>query len=177
MRDAIGGAVGKARGVAESIRPANPGSLNGDGIRTDEIARVGGATTPLSPGRERLNGVVSNFPEFQQTFNWLAGIAIVTARSAGSGNAAPDRLHRPHGFVRHRSCSGFAGFSGNAEFCQHSRGLSRGIRGRCIRGRSPHRPGHRPKPYFLAGAGGAAAVSWWKTATHFPFRSVHTVDA
>ena len=38
-------------------------------------------------------------------------------------------------------------------------------------------PGHFTRSYFfLAGGGGAAAVSWWKTATHFPFRSVQTVE-
>ena len=37
--------------------------------RTDEIARVYAGIDPHSPGRYRVNGVVSNFPEFQKAFN------------------------------------------------------------------------------------------------------------
>ena len=85
-----------------------------------------------------------------------------------------DRLDRPNGFVRHHKCSGFAGFcvAGDWEFCSIQRRLSR----ECVQGDTP--PGHVPLNYFfLAGAGGAAPVSWWKTATHLPFRSVQTVEA
>ena len=37
--------------------------------RTDEIARVYAGIDPHSPGRYRVNGAVSNFPEFQKAFN------------------------------------------------------------------------------------------------------------
>jgi hypothetical protein len=60
--------------------------------------------------------------------------------------------------------------------CQQSLKLSSDIQ--WYPGRPRDRPGYRPNAYFfLGGAGGAAPVSWWKTTTHFPLRSVHTVDA
>jgi endothelin-converting enzyme/putative endopeptidase len=36
---------------------------------TDEIARLMAATNPHSPGKFRVNGVVSNMPEFQKAFH------------------------------------------------------------------------------------------------------------
>ncbi len=37
--------------------------------RTDEVARLMAATNPHSPGKFRVNGVVSNMPEFQKAFH------------------------------------------------------------------------------------------------------------
>ncbi|MEP6914994.1 MAG: M13 family metallopeptidase, partial [Acidobacteriota bacterium] len=45
--------------------------------RTDEIARVRATTDPHSPGKYRVNGVVSNFPEFQKAFSCTAGSPMV----------------------------------------------------------------------------------------------------
>jgi endothelin-converting enzyme/putative endopeptidase len=45
--------------------------------RSDEIARLHAQTNPHSPGRYRVNGVVSNMPEFQQAFNCKAGQPMV----------------------------------------------------------------------------------------------------
>ncbi|MFB3826325.1 MAG: M13 family metallopeptidase [Bryobacteraceae bacterium] len=45
--------------------------------RTEEAARVRAATDPHSPGKYRVNGVVSNMPEFQQAFGCTAGQPMV----------------------------------------------------------------------------------------------------
>jgi len=47
--------------------------------RTDEIARVLVTTDPHSPGQYRVNGVVANFPEFQQAFSCPAGAPTANA--------------------------------------------------------------------------------------------------
>lgn len=45
--------------------------------QTDEIARLLAKTDPHSPGEYRVNGVVSNSPEFQKAFSCKAGDAMV----------------------------------------------------------------------------------------------------
>ena len=42
-----------------------------------ERARMLAQTNPHSPGRERVNGVVSNMPEFQKAFSCQAGAPMV----------------------------------------------------------------------------------------------------
>ena len=42
-----------------------------------ELARMLAQTNPHSPGRERVNGVVSNMPEFQKAFSCKAGAPMV----------------------------------------------------------------------------------------------------
>ena len=44
---------------------------------TDQNAKVRAQTDPHSPGRYRVNGVVSNMPEFQKAFNCAPGSAMV----------------------------------------------------------------------------------------------------
>jgi predicted metalloendopeptidase len=44
---------------------------------TDENAKLRVQTDPHSPGRYRVNGVVSNMPEFQKAFNCPAGSPMV----------------------------------------------------------------------------------------------------
>jgi len=46
---------------------------------TPERMRVQLATNPHSPGRFRVNGVVSNMPEFQKAFSCKAGQPMVRA--------------------------------------------------------------------------------------------------
>jgi putative endopeptidase len=46
---------------------------------TPEAARMRAHTDPHSPGRYRVNGVVSNMPEFQQAFDCKAGAPMVRA--------------------------------------------------------------------------------------------------
>ncbi len=45
--------------------------------RTDESARLRAQIDPHSPGKERVNGVVSNMPEFQQAFSCKVGQPMV----------------------------------------------------------------------------------------------------
>ncbi|HTS75976.1 MAG TPA: M13 family metallopeptidase [Bryobacteraceae bacterium] len=45
--------------------------------RTDESARVRAQVDPHSPGKDRVNGVVSNMPEFQQAFACHTGQVMV----------------------------------------------------------------------------------------------------
>ncbi len=45
--------------------------------RTPEIARLRAQTDPHSPGEDRVNGVVSNMPEFQKAFGCMAGQPMV----------------------------------------------------------------------------------------------------
>jgi len=45
--------------------------------RTAEIARMRAQTDPHSPGEHRVNGVVSNMPEFQQAFGCKVGQPMV----------------------------------------------------------------------------------------------------
>ena len=48
--------------------------------KTDESARMRATTDPHSPGRYRVNGVVSNFPEFQKAFGCAAASPMVNAQ-------------------------------------------------------------------------------------------------
>jgi putative endopeptidase len=48
---------------------------------TDQNAKLRAQTDPHSPGRYRVNGVVSNMPEFQKAFNCPAGSAMVRANA------------------------------------------------------------------------------------------------
>jgi putative endopeptidase len=45
--------------------------------RTEEVARLRAQTDPHSPGRYRVNGVVSNMPEFQKAFACTTGQPMV----------------------------------------------------------------------------------------------------
>jgi endothelin-converting enzyme/putative endopeptidase len=47
------------------------------GDRRPELKRLMAQVDPHSPGRERVNGVVSNISEFQQAFSCKAGDAMV----------------------------------------------------------------------------------------------------
>ena len=47
--------------------------------RTDEMKRMLATTDPHSPGQDRVNGVVANFPEFQKAFNCQTGSPMVNA--------------------------------------------------------------------------------------------------
>jgi len=55
--------VGMAQWACENQRPENE--------------RVSAITNPHSPGFARINGVVSNMPEFQKAFGCKAGQAMV----------------------------------------------------------------------------------------------------
>ena len=44
---------------------------------TDEVLRLQAQTDPHAPGRHRVNGVVSNMPEFQRAFGCSAGKSMV----------------------------------------------------------------------------------------------------
>ena len=46
-----------------------------------EQERLSALTNPHSPGRYRVNGVVSNMPEFQQTWGCKAGQPMVRANA------------------------------------------------------------------------------------------------
>jgi putative endopeptidase len=57
--------VGMAQWACENERP--------------EVLRVRAITDPHSPGYARINGVVSNLPEFQKAFSCKAGQPMVHA--------------------------------------------------------------------------------------------------
>ena len=44
---------------------------------TDEAARLSALTNPHSPGKDRVNGVVQNMPEFQKAFACRMGQPMV----------------------------------------------------------------------------------------------------
>jgi predicted metalloendopeptidase len=44
---------------------------------TDEAARLMALTNPHSPGKNRVNGVVQNMPEFQKAFGCQVGQPMV----------------------------------------------------------------------------------------------------
>src|SRR5436190_176842 len=48
--------------------------------RTDEVARLRAQTDPHSPGRYRVNGVVSNMPDFQKAFACTTAQPMVKGR-------------------------------------------------------------------------------------------------
>jgi endothelin-converting enzyme/putative endopeptidase len=49
-------------------------------IQRPENLRVSAATNPHSPGFARINGVVTNMPEFQQAFSCKQGQPMVKAK-------------------------------------------------------------------------------------------------
>ena len=53
-----------------------------------ERARLRAQTDPHSPGQYRVNGVVSNMPEFQKAFACKAGAPMVRKNRAASGDTA-----------------------------------------------------------------------------------------
>jgi endothelin-converting enzyme/putative endopeptidase len=58
--------IGMAQWACENERPEN--------------LRVSAATDPHSPGFARINGVVTNMPEFQKAFGCKQGQAMVKAK-------------------------------------------------------------------------------------------------
>ena len=58
--------IGLAQWACENDRPEN--------------LRVSAITNPHSPGRYRIDGVVSNLPEFQRAFSCKAGQPMVRAK-------------------------------------------------------------------------------------------------
>ena len=91
-----GGAAHRAHGAAWTRWPARtPAPVDGftrgaaplPGLgqiwcqnATPEDARLRAQTDPHCPGRWRVNGVVSNMPEFQKAFACKAGDAMVSAK-------------------------------------------------------------------------------------------------
>jgi predicted metalloendopeptidase len=49
--------------------------------RRPEYERLQAATNPHSPGRYRVNGVMTNMPEFQKAFGCKAGAPMVSANA------------------------------------------------------------------------------------------------
>jgi predicted metalloendopeptidase len=45
--------------------------------QTDQLARLRAQTDPHSPGKDRVNGVVRNMPEFQKAWGCKAGQPMV----------------------------------------------------------------------------------------------------
>lgn len=73
----------KPLGVADGFTPEERFFIGWAQIwcqnRTDQMARMLATTDPHSPGAYRVNGVVSNFPEFQKAFNCPAGAPMVNS--------------------------------------------------------------------------------------------------
>ena len=59
--------IGMGQWACESQRPEN--------------LRVSAITNPHSPGKYRINGIVSDLPQFQQAFNCKAGQPMVSAKA------------------------------------------------------------------------------------------------
>ena len=51
------------------------------GNQTDEIARVYATTNPHSPGKYRINGIVSDLPQFQKAFSCEADAPMVRKKA------------------------------------------------------------------------------------------------
>jgi endothelin-converting enzyme/putative endopeptidase len=73
--------AGKSQGKIEGFTPEQRFFLGWAQIwcenRTDQIARLMALTNPHSPGRFRVNGVLSNMPEFQKAFSCRTGQPMV----------------------------------------------------------------------------------------------------
>jgi endothelin-converting enzyme/putative endopeptidase len=75
------GRKGQAAGPIEGFTPEQRFFLGWGQVwcqnRTAEIARMLAQVDPHSPGRERVNGVVANMPEFQKAFSCGTGTPMV----------------------------------------------------------------------------------------------------